>query len=203
MNARKNTLLTLVVGLIVFLMMIVPASGSNADEAQEVTEDPPTPELWQWQGYIGCSYWVWPGTAATGCPPALQDPNDDRLHGFQADAGLKTLVVAIEWDPEGMSTTSKLRHVLFVGNETHGVDLVRENRGSPIEYRVDHIAGSSFNDFSGDTMFRFTMGAGGSGATESPSLVMQQPFTVNYHLFYDEHAPKGYSAFQPEPPTKE
>jgi hypothetical protein len=147
-----------------------------------------------WQGFIGCAFWIWPGTESSGCHEVVQDENDDREHAFSAREGLMSVVVAIEWEANPLSTTERLRHRLYIDTGDGFSDVERHERSSPIIYRVDHDPQGSHTNFADleEINFRMTIGAGGRGVQESPAIAYQQSFQVYYHLFYGEYAEEGY-----------
>lgn len=150
----------------------------------------PYVEREEWSGQIGCSV----RAAGVGYNLPCQDPNDDRVHEFQIEEGLKTLVVAMDWDPltHNVNEELVLRH--YRGSGWDGDTFFRINSGPPIETRVDeesaadgeHLYYSSIED-SWDV--RFQVWTGGTN-----SLSYQQPFTVWYELHYWEPAPEDASA---------
>lgn len=105
--------------------------------------------------------------------------------------GLKTLVVAMVWEPVQLCTGDHLRHWLFVPAEADRATLRAEGPG-PLEYRVD--AGDPIahplEEIVEPTDLRFQVWGPANGL----HFCYQQPFEVHYHLFYEEHAQEGYSA---------
>ncbi len=153
----------------------------------------------EWNGFLGCTYHLWPGTQSANCAEVVQDENHDDVRSFNADIGLETIVVAVVWDPSPLSTTNQLHHRLertddgFDGPSP--TEISRTNEGPPIIYRVDANPKGSALDFASaeeEMEFRIIKGTAVSGAVPPLTVTYQQDFTVYWHLFYGEPAPEGY-----------
>lgn len=162
--------------------MLTAASSGLAEEAE------PEPEFEsEWTGFLACGF---------GTPVLLWniceevDPGHRAEHEFTVDEGLKTLVVALEWDPAVVVGSDSLRIVFDEPGDPGvptGTSYWEETGGSPIEFRID--AGPGFEEPTEplDLQFRVT-------PPFEFAVVYQQPFTVHYHFFYEDYAPEGYSA---------
>jgi hypothetical protein len=92
-----------------------------------------------------------------------------------------------------------LQHAIFVNLKSEEVTgqnyAFRDDAAVPgLEYRLDADPSDPMLDWdkaTGEIPIQFRVSAGTAG---EPNLVIRQPFTVHYHLFYGEHAPAGYSA---------
>jgi hypothetical protein len=155
----------------------------------------------RWDGHISCS--------ARAEAPAFSTSNcafwdvaqllgeHEHQNVTHAGLGLKTIVVAMVWEPSERSLHPYLQHVIFTNiEEPTGMDYAFIDPAAlpGLEYRLDADPGDPVLDWDGATEpipieFRITAGSAGE-----PNVVLQQPFTVHYHLFYGEHAPVGYSA---------
>lgn len=152
-------------------------------------DDPDVDTSGQWTGFISCSVSFTTAQTPAPCPGSV-DANRDDVHEFEADSGLMTIVVAMEWDPATTSTEDNLRNWLFEDQGGEWQSLSRERGPSPIEYRLDFDEPS---EEPGDFQFRVYAGCC-AVVPLNVGVVFQQPFTVHWHLFYGEPAPEDYSA---------
>ncbi len=175
--SKKKASLSTVAVLLGLLMGSVAMTGSVGVQSVEPEEEH------EWTGFIGCSL---------NYPTAFQpwechDENNDYERVFTVQPGLKTLVVAMEWETPLICTADYLRHWLYIPADASRAS-VRMEEGSPIEYRID--VGDDFDEITEPTDFRFRVW----GPTQGPQFCYQQTFQVHYHLFYSDHADDGYSA---------
>jgi hypothetical protein len=207
---RSRTLLAVAVlaALVLASAMPVQASGDLPENCRNLETDPDLPErvvcTEQWDGFISCS--------ARSSVPAFSTSNcafwdeagllGDHEHQLLAqadhtDLGLKTIVVAMVWEPSEHSLQPHLQHSIFVNvADTTGMNYTFQDPAAlpGLEYRLD--ADPSDAEFDWDSAtdpipIEFRISAGSDG---EPNVVIQQPFTVHYHLFYGDHAPADYSA---------
>ena len=147
----------------------------------------------EWEGFLSCGFRSSNANFICGS----WDPRDDRVLILEADPGLKTIVVGMVWDPPAFSLQPHLLHSIFVNvDEVTGDNYTfRDDAAlSGLEYRLDANRKNPMLDWDntrGPIPIEFRVGVGSEG---EPNLVLQQPFTVHYHLFYGKRAPKRYSA---------
>jgi hypothetical protein len=147
----------------------------------------------EWEGFLSCGFRSSNANFICGS----WDPRDDRVLTLEADPGLKTIVVGMVWDPPTFSLQPHLLHSIFVNvDEVTGDNYTfRDDAAlSGLEYRLDANRKNPMLDWDnlrGPIPIEFRVGVGSEG---EPNLVLQQPFTVHYHLFYGKRAPKRYSA---------
>lgn len=129
----------------------------------------------EWNGFASCGIGTLVVQWAT-CS-TIGDPNDDVRHEFQLDAGIETVVVALDWDPVGGFGSDEFSLYIDADGET----VADVSGPTPLHVRLD---GLSTN---GTTLtFRVF-------AHSTAGFVYQQPFTVYHDHFYHEPAPEGYS----------
>jgi hypothetical protein len=172
-------------GLLVLAMALAPLG--NASEANYVAMN-------QWDGFLGCGIYYPTAFQPITCP----DPNNDVTRVFDAQPGLKTIVLAMEWEGR-VNLNGAMRLAIFKG-ESGGMGqgaLARGDSTSPIELRLDanpDAEGLNWDDETEPFPFTLRVWAGRGNGTMDVNIVYQQPFTVHYHLFYGDHAPDDYSA---------
>jgi hypothetical protein len=158
----------------------------------------------EWDGYLSCSARN-PGTPSfsmANCAPwdvaGVLGPHESS-HVTEAKPGLKTIVVAMVWEPGTYARQPYLQHDIFVNipnEEVTGQNYTfrEEAAESGLEYRLDVDPSKPSLDWdsaTGPIPIEFRISAGSAGEM---NLVLQQPFTVYYHLFYGKRAPKKHSA---------
>jgi hypothetical protein len=150
-----------------------------------------------WEGFIGCGVMYPTAFQPITCP----DPNNDVTRVFEADVGLQTIVIGMEWDNITTNVNGALRIALYrgqPGNLGQG-HLALIDRQGPIEFRLDANAEDEKLDWdAAEEPMEFTIRVWAGKDTPSWSndlnVVYQQSFTVYWHLFYGEPAPEGHSA---------
>jgi hypothetical protein len=175
-----------VAGQVTAVDLLLEPSGPGSTVTRRVVE-----------GFISCGVRQ-PGTFAMNCP--FMDPNTERQLILETDPGLKTIAVAMTWDPPQYSTQPYLYHALFTmlkNEEITGRNYVfQDEKALPgLEYRVDASAEDPLRDWDNATEpipIEFRIGAGSEGGT---NVIYQLRFTLYYHLFHGAPAPEGYSAF--------
>lgn len=146
----------------------------------------------EWTGFLSCSVSFPTAPFPSRCP-GLVDPNRDDRHEFEVDEDLRTIVVAMVWDPAPTNTEEDLRNWLY--SEEAGAHVVRAKGPSPLEYRYDLDADADAQEF----MFRIGSGSGSLSDvptvyTNNFGVAYQQEFTVYWDLYYGEPAPEDASA---------
>lgn len=150
-----------------------------------------------WEGFIGCSA-VLPEYGILFNPEgacADSDPNNDPVHKFKLEPGLKTIVVGMEWDEETTNPMGDLRIALTKGPGTAQATRFFVIEGpSPLEIVLgpdDPDGGENlhFDKIDEPWDVEFTVTGSSQG-----SVVYQQPFTVHYELYYNEPASEEASA---------
>lgn len=129
-----------------------------------------------WDGHIVCGF-----AAVNFC---FLHPGNDNVHTFDVEQGLKSVVVAMEWDAGEMSLAFERPH----GDGTH--EYGRAEGGSALELRVDAGTGGEhdFENIEGSWDLQFR------AFPQGTHLFLEEDFVVHYHLFYEDFAPDEYSA---------
>lgn len=152
----------------------------------------PFMEPYEWNGFLSCALGS-PALVIALCS-AAEDPNDDFIHFFDIQYGVRTIVLGMEWDAAGG----------VLGNE---LQIILENEGCGLgscSHEYGRAEGTSplfvlaNGPDSGDWAFS-EIDPGDTRPLQirvfpafSANLYYQQPFTVHYHVFYHAQAPEGY-----------
>lgn len=162
----------------------------------------------EWKGFISCGARAGvPGVRTLGIalcavPGAIDesiaDPNEDFIHYFNMSKGLKTLYVAMDWEPVGGVSGGDLNLLVEQGicNEVACADAYRyaDLDGPPaLVARIDaedvEREDAKFENITETAEFKFRIFAGEDYA----NLIYQQPFTVYWYEFYWEPAPEDFN----------
>ncbi len=144
-------------------------------------------DKYEWTGFVGCSVNYPTAFQPYTCP----DENNNVEEIFEVEPGLKSVVVAMEWEVSPFATNESLRHWLMIPTDADRA-TIRYEDASPIEYRIDEgdPIDFPFEELEETTEYRFRIW----GPSQGFQFTWQQEFTVHYHLFYGEPAPSGYKA---------
>jgi hypothetical protein len=152
----------------------------------------------EWHGLVACGLRYPGGTLGTNyCD--LTDPNADRFHRFTIREGLRTVLFAMDWEPQSTNLLGELRVFMTKGTSAQSPDEGNAFfllEGAPaLEIALgpeDAIAGEGhyFTAIEEEWDVIYSVWAGG----EYANVVYQQPFSVYYQLHYLEPAPPGASA---------
>lgn len=140
------------------------------------------PEKHVWEGKLVCSVAYTTGFHPYNCPQDQFPEQDDRL-ALPIGDGIKSVVVAMEWDVPTIALTDTVRNWLYIGDQS----WERHIGPPPLEYRYD-----APEEGPPSLDFEMRVWAGGGGG--NLNVVHDMDFTVHYHLFYDDWAPDDYSA---------
>lgn len=145
----------------------------------------------EWEGFISCSVHVIL-VGESGDPCDSMEPNADRELEFVVDEGIRSIVLTMEWDDElttlsCFSAASALR-IDVIHHET-GLPYTKKDDISPIVATVGPETGDDEIELGNvvdetSILFRVQASAGWCGVS------YQQPFTVEYDLYYWEPAPQ-------------
>lgn len=167
----------------ILLVLLTGLFALTATTGIAAEDDPVAPdEENRWDGFLECSVrTVTHGAALCAVAPVGED---DFIHSFDMEEQPKSLVVAMEWETN-IALDERLVLLYETWPSAVNEPIERINDASPIEFRID--------DPEPNHRPQFRVFAGGE-----VNVVVQQPFTVHYHLFHEDYAPEGYSALPNE-----
>jgi hypothetical protein len=142
--------------------------------------------------------WCGAVTLVEAFPPASPCQSLDENHDIRTrdspNKGLRTVVVALEWESDAATSASEL--TLEVANTVGAGHVYKRVTGSsPLELRIDE------SDIE-DDQWKFSFYDEDDGPTlvlsyrvfPTTGVIWQQAFTVNFHYYYWDEAPQGASA---------
>lgn len=194
----------LLVSLCAILLMVPLVPVGLAEDEDEPEEEPYVVSM-EWEGHLACTV-RWPselpysGLNACGAVEILVPGavGDDFLLEWQIEEDLETVVGAMVW--EGDTLEPDLHLLMEVaGMSGSPPRYVDDQGGSPLQWRVDagfvegnypdHLHQYDFNNVEGSLDLQFRVFAGGD-----LNVVVDQPFTIYWDLYYGEPAPEDASA---------
>lgn len=146
----------------------------------------------EWDGFISCGVGS-PVLVISVCSlEELDDPNDDFLHRFDLNEGLKSVTVGMVWEASGGVLGQEMQ--IFMERDGCGLGCESgetyggESGTSPLEFRVDSPGGDlSFEEIDVNRTVQYRV-----FPSFDANVFYQQPFTVYYHMHYHKAAPEGY-----------
>lgn len=196
----------LLVGLCAILLLTSFVPAGLAEDDDKPVEEPYVVSM-QWDGVVACTA-TWPtggllpysGANACGVVEIVAPgtTGDDFLHRWTIQEDLQTVVGAMVWESELMPTELQL-YMEVDGRSNLEPRYVAEEGASPLQWRVDagdveenypsSVHQYDFNNVEGSLDLMYRVFAGGD-----LNVVVQQPFTVHWDLYYGEPAPEDASA---------
>lgn len=164
----------------------------------------------EWAGFYSCGVSVrGPDHGIEGAPRGLfaaacsladetplEDPNQDFLKEFNVSRGLKTLYVAMDWQPVGGVSGEKF--LIEIGNEdcvfnSCSYEYAVPAGPPPLIVRIDNDDITE-DEWKWDAIEdQRTLQYRVFPTTDDAGVVYQQPFTVYTHQFYWEEAPESFN----------
>lgn len=172
-------------------MRLVNIDGPGMHRTDIILEPLPstTPfvEKMSWNGFIACG-----ATVFAPITHNCTDPNHDVMHELEAHNGLRSLVVALDWEPSAPSLDGELtlRVIRVAPQGNH--EYVTASGPPPVELHINATQGSQ-HDFTNieDEPWDLRIHVRPGGTL---SLAYQQPFSVWYEMHHWEEAPEDATA---------
>lgn len=185
MPSKTGTTIVLASALVLLATALPAPAGAVPPEPYIVKNE--------WTGYMACEV-VAVGTQTAPC--AFFDPNHATQMAFPVDPGLRSLVLALDWDPGltpfalGDPLGSPLQ--LTIRNEDCGHDYRVLEGDPPLETIIGPDEGGecSFRNLHEPTWMSATVRLGGGAL----AAAYQQEFTLYWHEYHWEEADEGASA---------
>lgn len=147
----------------------------------------PYVEEFKWEGFLGCGVGT-PAITLSACEDV--DPNDEPMHFWEIKEGLQEIAIGMTWDAAGGLLGERL--IIFVENlgctSVCDKEYARVGGESPVVFTVESPSDEwSFENVEGSREMQYLV-----LPDFEPDFYYQQPFTVHYHLFYNQAVPDGY-----------